>query len=847
MTLLERDGELSRIERELGRAVAGAGGLVTIEGPPGIGKTQLLRAAGALAVERGVTTLAGAGDPSERGVPYAAIRHAFTGALRDPSLAPILLAGRAAEAAPLLEGRAPSARSDDERTVRILDGLFWATVNLCERKPLLLAIDDGHWVDPPSLRFLAYLTRRLEGLPALVLYAHRPGGPGLGSAAHEALLAGVEHRSLHPAPLGPEATAELVGATLGAEPDEAFCRACYRASAGNPLLVRELLRALAARDVQPSAAAVEALADIGPAAVARTVRLRLSQLPADASRLAEVAAVAGEHMPLAHAATIAALDPGSAAVAASELHRAEILAPVAHVSFVHPLVRDALAEGLEPLQAAAVHERAAELLHAEGAAPEAIARHLLHAPPRHGERWRVETLRAAARGASAAGDAETATAYLRRALAEPPPIDERATVLTELAAAAFPLEFDATVAYLQEALPLILDHRARAAATAQLAGMLETTDPNASVAAALEAIEELGDADGELRRQLLAVVTQAGMLRPEPAELPRDVLAAMRLETEVDDGGARLLSASLTYRDAWMGMSAAELVPRVERAFSGDWVSLLDTDGGPHTMAFLALLITDSKIARRVVEEWVAYGRRSGSRVALGGSKMFSAHLHLARGELEDAAAETDESLEMFGMWGMPGIALAHAVAAAAGAAVARGDLDGAARALERATVTDPEAGSVGLHGLLAVRAELRAAAGETRVALAETLELGRRFEALGGRNPGLLPWRSRAALLIAQLGEDLGEARALAAAELELARAWGTPRAIGRALTAVGSLQAGERATATLDGAVAELERAPAPLELTAALIALGGALSAAGRASDARPTLRRALDLAA
>ena len=49
-----------------------------------------------------------------------------------------------------------------------LHGLYWLTVNLAGGRPLLLAIDDLHWADRPSLRFLAYLARRLEGLPVLV-------------------------------------------------------------------------------------------------------------------------------------------------------------------------------------------------------------------------------------------------------------------------------------------------------------------------------------------------------------------------------------------------------------------------------------------------------------------------------------------------------------------------------------------------------------------------------------------------------------------------------------------------------------------------------------------------------
>jgi predicted ATPase len=56
-------------------------------------------------------------------------------------------------------------------------GLYWLTANLAERNPVMIAVDDVQWSDPPSLRFLAYLCRRLEGMTVLVLVAVRTGDP----------------------------------------------------------------------------------------------------------------------------------------------------------------------------------------------------------------------------------------------------------------------------------------------------------------------------------------------------------------------------------------------------------------------------------------------------------------------------------------------------------------------------------------------------------------------------------------------------------------------------------------------------------------------------------------------
>jgi hypothetical protein len=55
-----------------------------------------------------------------------------------------------------------------------LHGLYWFVAGLCNTAPTLLAVDDAHWDDLPSLRFLAYLARRLDGLKLALLVTARP-------------------------------------------------------------------------------------------------------------------------------------------------------------------------------------------------------------------------------------------------------------------------------------------------------------------------------------------------------------------------------------------------------------------------------------------------------------------------------------------------------------------------------------------------------------------------------------------------------------------------------------------------------------------------------------------------
>ena len=73
------------------------------------------------------------------------------------SSGPPLAAGR------LLLGKSVEASAGDT-SFAILHGLYWLAANLSAARPLLLAIDDAHWADESSLRWLTHLARRLDGL-----------------------------------------------------------------------------------------------------------------------------------------------------------------------------------------------------------------------------------------------------------------------------------------------------------------------------------------------------------------------------------------------------------------------------------------------------------------------------------------------------------------------------------------------------------------------------------------------------------------------------------------------------------------------------------------------------------
>src|SRR5215208_6196077 len=231
--LLERDAELALLGR-LARGLRGHGGrVVLIEGSPGIGKSALLAAMREQAESSGVRVLSGGGDELERKLPYGVVRQLFepVAAAASQSARLELFSGAAELARPvlLLEERGAVAESDPSAA---LHGLYWLCASLSERDPLALLIDDVQWVDSASLRWFAYLARRLEDLPVLVALAVRGGEFREELPLLAALAARPETERLTLRPLNADATAQLVTRAIGTVADPAFSHACHRATGG---------------------------------------------------------------------------------------------------------------------------------------------------------------------------------------------------------------------------------------------------------------------------------------------------------------------------------------------------------------------------------------------------------------------------------------------------------------------------------------------------------------------------------------------------------------------------------------------------------------------------------------
>ena len=359
-----RRTELETLERFAADVAGGEVGLF-LEGPAGIGKTRLWQEGVELARRRGLRVLATRPGGADVQLSFAGLADLLEGVLDEtlPMLPPPQR--RALEVALLLEES--SGVPPDQRAV---SAAFLASLRLlASSTPLVIAVDDAQWLDPPSARVLEFALRRVREGPVGVLATVRvdpvePDPDDLARAVGDRLTR---------APLGPMSVGalyELIRLRLEMTLSRSTLLRVHETSGGNPFFALELARALRETGAEPGPGDPLPV----PAGLRDLLRGRLAGLPAPAREtLLFAAALAQPTVPVLEAAV------GDPERVGADLERAIDAGVVGlegeSIRFVHPLLASTHYAAAAPHRRRGVHARLAEV----AASAEERARHLAHA------------------------------------------------------------------------------------------------------------------------------------------------------------------------------------------------------------------------------------------------------------------------------------------------------------------------------------------------------------------------------------------------------------------------------------------------------------------------------------
>jgi DNA-binding CsgD family transcriptional regulator len=436
---------------------------------------------------------------------------------------------------------------------------------------------------------------------------------------------------------------------------------------------------------------------------------------------------------------------------------------------------------------------------------------------------------------------------MARALAEPPPPEQRVECLRQAAHAEATAGRETACALLEQAWSLTIDPRERAEIALELASVYAELFLGVKAFDVLErALGELGDADQELAARLEGELVIAALQESRRASRVAPLLERLA-SRPLAGAAAEAFEVARGIAMTFAGPPVGEIAPLLEGALARaepqaeNWTT--------RAMLLWTLIVAESfDVVETALGPMLAEVHRSGSTAGFVSAYNALGALKLRLGALPEADAAARVALRAAREGDFaPGLALAATVLA--DVAIEAGELE---QAQELLALLPQEGWPPGLATVLipAARGRLRLAQGRAAEALADfqasAAMLSPEVWGVEIRDWGFLHARSGAALALLALGEREG-ARALAQAEVEDVRAAGGRRALGIASRVAGLAEGGQGGLDLLRESVATLERSPALLERARSLGELGAALRRSGRRADAREPLAEALELAA
>ncbi|MGV9452023.1 ATP-binding protein [Streptomyces sp. NPDC003635] len=843
-SLWERDAEVAAVVRAVETLAAdrsSPGSLLVIRGEAGLGKTALLAETRRIAEARGCQVWSARGGETLRSVPFNVVRQLLQPALVSllPEEARDYLGDWYDIAGPALGITEPGERRADPQGV--CDGLVAAVRRLARRDwPLVLLIDDAHWADQETLRWLAAFAERLDDVPVLVVVARRPGDVRGESARHlDAVAAAASRPAATLSALSPDATASLTRATVGGHADAAFCREVWAVTAGNPYETVELLAKVQDTEIDPVESSAAELRALNRSARGGGLVARLEGLGIEATRFAWAAAILGAGITVDQVARLATMGTEDAVRCADLLCNARILtapdpavAPVEEgdLEFVHPLIASAVYNSIPPALCTAMHGIAARVVTDSGRGAAAASRHLLEVHP-DDDAELVGQLREAAAEHLAVGAPDAARRCLERALREPPLPEVHPHVLYELGCAALLTAPATTISHLRSALAMPgLDGPERVDAVYRLSQALLHNDQLEEAVRTVEA-EAARHESGPARLRLQAVQYMWEGIHAGEASSPErsERLAELARTCTGRDNSERALLILRGFDAMAHGENAEEVVELCDRALVNGRLApglgWTDPEWGVEILMMLASAYTYTDRLDRA-ETMFTEALRTYESAGWSGGHLALAHAflgfaHRRRGRLREAESSLRESLRIAERVGR-GLPLYWSASCnLVDTLLARGHVQEAWDVAEQYGFAPPYPSTIVLPDPRSVRGRLLLAVGRTQDAVNELEAAEKAANARGHHNPVMVPWAVDLARALAT--QDPARAAQLATDVRRRAERFGTDTAIGEALRCAAALETGQRAVRLAAQAVTFLEASPCQYEHAAARIEYG------------------------
>ncbi|KUF14362.1 ATP-binding protein [Streptomyces silvensis] len=834
--LWERETELAVIHRAVADLCSDRthrGGLLVFSGEAGIGKTALLAEARRIARDRSAAVWVARGGETVKEVPFKVVRQLLQPALISltPEETREYLGDWYDIAGPALGITEPGSGRPDPQAV--CDGLVDVVTRLARvHWPLVLIVDDAHWADQETLRWLAAFAEKLDDLPVLLVVGHRPGEAGGDSAVHLAAVRSAARPATVLQALTPDAAAGLTRATLGEHADAPFCREVWAVTGGNPYESVELLAKVQDSEIEPVESSAAALRDLNRSARGRGLVDRIQELGTDVAQFVRAAAILGSSFSVELAASLIPMPLAVAERCAERLAAARIVTGgETGLEFVHPLIASEVYRSMPPATRTAFHGRAAWAVMDSGRGAAAASPHLLEVIPDDDPEL-VTQLRQAATEHLATGAPDAARRCLERALREPPRPGVHARVLYELGCATLLTSPATTVRHLREALSLTgLGPELRVDAVCRLSQALVHND---ELGEGLRVIDEeaarLPDGTARLRLQAVHFMWEGIHAGEEDAPGRSRRLAALAGPLTGRDNAERALLILRAFDAMTRGENAEEVVELCDRALVNgrlapglgwtdtEWSFELRLMLGS-SYAFADRLDRAESLFSEAVKAYESAGW-SGGHLAL--AHAFLGYVHRRRGRLRDAEKSLRESLRLADRVGQGGLPMHwEAASMLIDTLLARGHAEEAKAVADRYGFAPPSASTIYVPDAMSVRGRLLLALGHTEDGLNELEATAKALTARGQYNTVLAPWAYDLARALAH--EDPRRAADLVGDARVQAERFGTDTAIGEAVRCAAGLASGTRAVALYAKAVTYLEASPCAYEHAVARVEYG------------------------